>query len=107
MAQEESEDEQSNDDQKSEGSQSEESEEEATPFPAPTQKGKAQKVKIESDSEEIDWEEYCYVCQDGGNVMCCESCSQVAHYKCAGLRVAPKGEWYCKDCSAKRAAAAQ
>ena len=37
--------------------------------------------------------------------MCCEGCPQVAHYKCVGLKVAPKGEWWCKDCAAKKAAA--
>ena len=37
--------------------------------------------------------------------MCCEGCPKVAHYKCVGLKVPPKGEWWCKDCSAKKAAA--
>ena len=37
--------------------------------------------------------------------MCCESCPKVAHYKCVGLKVAPRGDWWCKDCTAKRAAA--
>ena len=38
--------------------------------------------------------------------MCCESCPKVAHYQCIGLKTAPKGEWYCPDCTAKRASAA-
>ena len=67
---------------------------------AANSRGKANEP-IES---EIEWDEYCYVCQDGGNVMCCETCPQVAHYQCLGLRQAPKGEWYCKDCIAKKAA---
>lgn len=37
------------------------------------------------DSKE--WDEYCYVCNDGGNVLCCEGCTQVAHVSCANLRV--------------------
>ena len=39
--------------------------------------------------------------------MCCEDCPKVAHYKCIGLKVAPKGEWWCKDCTAKKAVAAK
>ena len=39
--------------------------------------------------------------------MCCEDCSQVAHYECAGLKSAPKGDWWCKDCSAKKIATTQ
>lgn len=37
--------------------------------------------------------------------MCCENCPQVAHYGCIGLKRAPLGDWWCKDCSAKKAAA--
>ena len=71
-------------------------------------KGKSAKSLPEEDDDkdsQQSWEEYCYECQDGGNVMCCESCPKVAHYKCIGLKVAPKGDWWCKDCQAKRAAA--
>ena len=55
------------------------------------------------DSKE--WEEYCYICNDGGNMLCCEekACTQVAHAACAGLKTAPKGEWRCRDCAAKLA----
>ena len=34
--------------------------------------------------------------------MCCENCIQVAHYGCVGLKSAPKGDWWCKECSAKK-----
>lgn len=67
---------------------------------AGNQKGKGSS----SEQSEIEWDEYCYECQDGGNVMCCESCPQVAHYQCIGLRQAPKGDWWCKDCTIKRGA---
>ena len=60
---------------------------------------------LDDDISQQSWEEYCYVCQDGGNVMCCEGCPQVAHYKCVGFKFSPKGEWWCKDCTAKKAAA--
>ena len=58
-----------------------------------------------SEGEESDreWEEYCYVCQDGGNVMCCDGCTQVAHFDCLDLKKEPKGDWFCKDCAQKKA----
>lgn len=31
----------------------------------------------EEDSRE--WDDACYVCMKGGNVLCCETCSHVAH----------------------------
>ncbi len=51
----------------------------------------------EEDNDQFSWDEYCSVCQDGGNVMCCENCPKVAHYGCIGLKSAPKGDWWCKD----------
>ena len=57
----------------------------------------------ESDDDSKEWDEYCYVCNDGGNMLCCEGCTKVAHATCAHLKVAPKGEWHCKDCAAKLA----
>lgn len=79
---------------KGEVEEANESEEEETP-----------EAEEEDDREE--WDEYCNVCQDGGNVMCCENCPQVAHYGCIGLKRAPLGDWWCKDCSVKKAAVAQ
>lgn len=66
----------------------------------------AAKEESESEEDEQSWEEYCYVCQDGGNMMCCEDCPKVAHYACAGFKVQPKGDWWCKDCAEKKASAA-
>ena len=55
------------------------------------------------DDSDKEWEEYCYVCQDGGNVMCCDGCTQVAHFDCLDLKKEPKGDWFCKDCAQKKA----
>lgn len=38
--------------------------------------------------------------------MCCENCPKVAHYQCIGLKTAPKGDWWCKDCLVKKLNAA-
>ena len=56
-----------------------------------------------SAAAEKEWDEYCYVCDDGGNVLCCEGCTRVAHVSCVGLRTKPKADWYCRDCVAKQA----
>ena len=67
----------------------------------------SQANESEEEEQDFSWEEYCYVCQDGGNVMCCEECPKVAHYGCVGFKTAPKGDWWCKDCTAKKSSAAQ
>mgnify|MGYP000621799810 CR=1 FL=1 len=36
-------------------------------------KGKSGAAAVPND-EDFEWDDYCYECQDGGNVMCCESC---------------------------------
>lgn len=44
----------------------------------------------------------CEVCDDGGNLLCCETCPRVYHLRCVGLRRQPKGEWHCVVCSNKK-----
>ena len=43
---------------------------------------------------------YCWVCHDGGDVLCCDKCPRVFHIQCSGLSRAPEGdeEWYCPVC---------
>ena len=50
-----------------------------------------------SDSES-DHEYQCYVCNDGGELICCEGCAHVAHMLCTGLVSVPEGDWFCEDC---------
>jgi hypothetical protein len=33
------------------------------------------------------WEDTCYLCGEHGNLICCEGCEHVAHFKCVGLKV--------------------
>jgi hypothetical protein len=93
--------------------ESEESEEEAPAVkpvqPAPPLKKvaarAAAKVQSESEgdaqeqSEEEDtsreWDEYCFVCNDGGNVICCDGCTNVAHLSCLKMKSEPTGDWHC------------
>ncbi|KAH8355722.1 hypothetical protein KR084_003673 [Drosophila pseudotakahashii] len=58
------------------------------------QKKKAQKHRFQE-------EEYCSVCQDGGDLLCCDSCPSVYHMTCLNppLKSIPKGDWQCPRCS--------
>ena len=55
------------------------------------------------------WEQSdtCLVCQDGGELICCdgEGCVNSYHLHCIGLEEIPTGEWYCPDCLFKKNAA--
>jgi hypothetical protein len=67
----------------------------------PKAKPAAQKRKVQSsesaseasDSEESEtsreWDEYCFICNDGGNVICCDGCTNVAHLSCLKMKQEP------------------
>lgn len=46
-----------------------------------------------------EWEEECYVCREGGQVVCCDGCRRVFHLSCLSLRRLPRGKLFCKYCS--------
>lgn len=41
------------------------------------------------------------MCRKGGNLLCCDGCTNVAHLQCLSLKKPPEGEWHCEDCLAK------
>ena len=43
-------------------------------------------------------EDYCHICNDGGDLICCDYCPLVYHVRCAKLRKAPVGNWKCIVC---------
>ncbi|RWS31027.1 chromodomain-helicase-DNA-binding protein Mi-2-like isoform X5 [Leptotrombidium deliense] len=47
--------------------------------------------------------EFCRVCRDGGELLCCDLCPSAYHTYCLNppLRVVPDGEWVCPRCSAE------
>ena len=53
----------------------------------------------ESEVESIH-NETCAVCQEGGNVLCCDTCPAVYHLECVNppLRKVPRGKWSCPQC---------
>ena len=43
---------------------------------------------------------YCWVCHEGGEVLCCDKCPRVFHFRCTKLDQEPEGEeWYCSVCT--------
>ncbi|KAK6138144.1 hypothetical protein DH2020_028124 [Rehmannia glutinosa] len=43
-------------------------------------------------------DDLCSICEDGGNLLCCENCPRAFHTECVGLSSTPQGTWYCKYC---------
>ncbi|CDQ57127.1 unnamed protein product [Oncorhynchus mykiss] len=45
-------------------------------------------------------EDWCAVCQNGGELLCCDRCPKVFHLNChiPSLRESPSGEWFCSFC---------
>ncbi|KAA0720361.1 Histone-lysine N-methyltransferase, H3 lysine-36 and H4 lysine-20 specific [Triplophysa tibetana] len=44
---------------------------------------------------------WCFVCSEGGSLLCCESCPAAFHKECLNIDM-PEGSWYCNDCRAGR-----
>ncbi|XP_053284603.1 histone-lysine N-methyltransferase NSD2 isoform X2 [Pleuronectes platessa] len=45
---------------------------------------------------------WCFVCSEGGSLLCCESCPAAFHKECLNMEM-PQGSWFCNDCkSGKR-----
>ncbi len=42
--------------------------------------------------------DYCEVCDDGGDLILCDSCPNAFHIHCLKLPEIPEGSWYCPDC---------
>ncbi|XP_032066966.1 histone-lysine N-methyltransferase, H3 lysine-36 and H4 lysine-20 specific isoform X3 [Thamnophis elegans] len=42
---------------------------------------------------------WCFVCSEGGSLLCCESCPAAFHRECLSIDM-PEGSWYCNECKA-------
>ncbi|GAA6083754.1 histone-lysine N-methyltransferase NSD2 isoform X1 [Tachysurus ichikawai] len=42
---------------------------------------------------------WCFVCSEGGSLLCCESCPAAFHRECLHIDM-PEGSWFCNDCRA-------
>ncbi|GMN59830.1 hypothetical protein TIFTF001_028918 [Ficus carica] len=43
-------------------------------------------------------DDLCFVCRDGGDLLCCDGCPRAFHGWCINLPSAPTGSWFCKLC---------
>jgi SNF2 family DNA or RNA helicase len=58
-------------------------------------------AKAAIDQDGINHLEFCFVCKDGGELLCCETCPQSYHTDCLNPQLSkiPAHEWYCPRCT--------
>ncbi|KAM4564734.1 chromodomain-helicase-DNA-binding protein 3 isoform 2-T2 [Fundulus diaphanus] len=58
-------------------------------------------VPTGTEEEEDDHMEFCRVCKDGGELLCCDTCTSSYHIHCLNppLPEIPNGEWLCPRCT--------
>lgn len=46
----------------------------------------------------------CKICNDGGELICCDGCINSFHLKCIKpeMKEVPRGQWFCSECEEKR-----
>ncbi|XP_013407633.1 chromodomain-helicase-DNA-binding protein 4 isoform X2 [Lingula anatina] len=59
----------------------------------------------DADGYETDHQDYCEVCQQGGEIILCDTCPRAYHLVCLDpeLEEAPEGKWSCPHCEAEGA----
>uniref|UniRef100_A0A669C7C1 Chromodomain helicase DNA binding protein 5 n=1 Tax=Oreochromis niloticus TaxID=8128 RepID=A0A669C7C1_ORENI len=57
-------------------------------------------LKEDGDGYETDHQDYCEVCQQGGEIILCDTCPRAYHLVCLDpeLEKAPEGKWSCPHC---------
>jgi chromodomain-helicase-DNA-binding protein 4 len=62
--------------------------------------GNRGKKKKSKKPEAIDHQDYCEVCQQGGEIILCDTCPKAYHLVCLDpeLEEAPEGKWSCAKC---------
>ncbi|XP_067328902.1 chromodomain-helicase-DNA-binding protein 5 isoform X2 [Anolis sagrei] len=68
-----------------------------------SKKGKKRKKKKKTedgDGYETDHQDYCEVCQQGGEIILCDTCPRAYHLVCLDpeMEKAPEGKWSCPHC---------
>jgi PHD-finger len=68
-------------------------------------KGKEAKMNEENNvygNLKLGWKsDYCYICDDGGQLIICDGCHRAVHPRCLSppLKSVPKGDWFCPRCT--------
>uniref|UniRef100_A0A8C7P467 Chromodomain helicase DNA binding protein 3 n=1 Tax=Oncorhynchus mykiss TaxID=8022 RepID=A0A8C7P467_ONCMY len=68
--------------------------------PAKKNKKMLDEGEVEGDGYETDHQDYCEVCQQGGEIILCDTCPRAYHLVCLEpeLEKAPEGKWSCPHC---------
>uniref|UniRef100_A0A669C7M8 Chromodomain helicase DNA binding protein 5 n=1 Tax=Oreochromis niloticus TaxID=8128 RepID=A0A669C7M8_ORENI len=63
-------------------------------------RGRKKRKKEDGDGYETDHQDYCEVCQQGGEIILCDTCPRAYHLVCLDpeLEKAPEGKWSCPHC---------
>ncbi|XP_061664095.1 chromodomain-helicase-DNA-binding protein 3 isoform X2 [Syngnathoides biaculeatus] len=56
---------------------------------------------VEEEDDDDDHMEFCRVCKDGGELLCCDTCTSSYHIHCLNppLPEIPNGQWLCPRCT--------
>nr|XP_057910751.1 chromodomain-helicase-DNA-binding protein 5 isoform X1 [Doryrhamphus excisus] len=65
-----------------------------------TRRGRKKRKREDGDGYETDHQDYCEVCQQGGEIILCDTCPRAYHLVCLEpeLEKAPEGKWSCPHC---------
>ncbi|CAD5223983.1 unnamed protein product [Bursaphelenchus okinawaensis] len=64
---------------------------------AKKKKKKEDKLKREQQFQE-DHQDFCDICQQGGEIILCDGCPKAYHKICLDVEDIPDGTWYCTSC---------
>uniref|UniRef100_A0AAQ5ZAQ3 DNA helicase n=1 Tax=Amphiprion ocellaris TaxID=80972 RepID=A0AAQ5ZAQ3_AMPOC len=66
----------------------------------PSAHSSSQLLHCDGDGYETDHQDYCEVCQQGGEIILCDTCPRAYHLVCLDpeLEKAPEGKWSCPHC---------
>uniref|UniRef100_A0A665TRP1 Chromodomain-helicase-DNA-binding protein 4-like n=1 Tax=Echeneis naucrates TaxID=173247 RepID=A0A665TRP1_ECHNA len=84
----------------SEGSNSRSSRSKKKPSKSKPKKKKGTSASEDGDGYETDHQDYCEVCQQGGEIILCDTCPRAYHMVCLDpdMEKAPEGTWSCPHC---------
>ncbi|PYH85903.1 hypothetical protein BO82DRAFT_428883 [Aspergillus uvarum CBS 121591] len=61
----------------------------------------------DAEDERPDNDEICHECNNSGNLLCCDGCTNSYHFSCLKPPLdpnnPPEGDWYCPKCAMRRA----